>query len=93
MKFRQEHSVDFHFTEAETFKLSAANGFQLMGRSINDILQISLPQLQVNATTTRNLRKRSFADTSENDSELSSDYESQAPKRSRIPSVEIDQLN
>ena len=90
MKFRREHSVDFHFTGPETFILSAANGFRLSGHSINDILQITLPQPQANVTVTRNLRKRGRIESSED--ELSSDYESESEgfKRARTASVEPD---
>ena len=45
MKFRREHSPNFQFTDPETFTLTEANGFSLLGHSVNDILQISFPQL------------------------------------------------
>ena len=88
MKFRREHLVDFHFTGPETFTLSAANGFQLSGHSSNDILQVSFPQLQINAVVTRN-RKRLHAEILED--EVSSDHELEISKRARTASVEVDQ--
>ena len=59
MKFRREHSADFRFTGSETFTIMAANGFQVSGKSINDILHISLsPQSEINAVATRQAIKR-----------------------------------
>jgi hypothetical protein len=54
MKFRREHDVDFQFTGLETFMLKAANGFEVHGRSINDILHVSFPfQTNINVAITR----------------------------------------
>ena len=44
MKFRREHSADFHFTGLETFSLTASNGFQINGQSIKDILHAAVSQ-------------------------------------------------
>ena len=57
MKFRREHKADFHFIDPESFSMIAANGFQLTGTSINDILHTTIPQAQVNAAVTRNATK------------------------------------
>jgi hypothetical protein len=58
MKFRREHHVDFQFTGLETFMLQAANGFEVHGRAINDILHISLDnQPEINVVMTRNTAK------------------------------------
>ena len=55
IKFRREHYADFQFTGLETFVMKAANGFELSGRSINDILHTSLSsQPEVNVVATRN---------------------------------------
>jgi hypothetical protein len=56
MKFRREHYDHFQFTGLETFKMKAANGFELCGRSINDILHTSLSsQPEVNVAATRSI--------------------------------------
>ena len=55
MKFRCEHAVDFRFTGLETFVLLAANGFEIHGKSVNDICHISLgSQSEINVAITRN---------------------------------------
>jgi hypothetical protein len=47
---------NFRFTGLETFEMIAANGFQLPGRSINNILHTSLgSQPEVNVAVTRSL--------------------------------------
>lgn len=58
MKFRRKHSINFLFPGPDTFTLTAANGFSLLGHSINDIFQITMPQLEVNAVMTRTPHKR-----------------------------------
>jgi hypothetical protein len=56
MKFRREHSAHFQFTGLETFEMKAANGFELSGRSINNILHTSLSsQPEVNVAATRSI--------------------------------------
>jgi len=56
IKFRREHYADFQFTGLETFVMKAANGFELSGRSINDILHTSLSsQPEVNVAATRSI--------------------------------------
>jgi hypothetical protein len=56
MKFRIEQKTSFRFTGLETFEMIATNGFQLSGRSINNILHTSLnSQPEVNVAVTRSL--------------------------------------
>jgi hypothetical protein len=50
MKFRKDHKTDFQFTGPETFSTTAAKGFKLTGHSVNDILYITIPQIQANVT-------------------------------------------
>jgi transposase InsO family protein len=90
MKFRREHSVDFQFTGPETFMLTAANGFSIWGNSINDILQITMPQLQVSAVITRSSQKRSLAEISDQES-TSDEHELETQKRVRLSPIRSEQ--
>ena len=56
MKFRREHYADFQFTGLDTFVMKAANGFEFLGKAINDILHTSLrSQPEVNVAATRSI--------------------------------------
>ena len=82
MKFRREYSADFHFTGLETFSLTASNGFQINGQSINDILHAAVSQPQVNAAETRNA-KRKIVEVSSSDDEDSTPTSSTSASRNR----------
>src|SRR5271155_2315978 len=63
MKFRREHKADFKFTSLESFTMTAANGFKLVGNSINDILYTALSsQPQANVAATRCAAKCQIVD-------------------------------
>jgi hypothetical protein len=90
MKFRREHHAEFRFTGPETFKLTASNGFQFIGTSINDILYTPLSIPQVNAVVTRSAVKQKVIENSSDDelsivnSEPESDLDQEQPnKRTR----------
>jgi hypothetical protein len=96
MKFRREHHADFQFTSLESFMLKAANGFEVHGRSINDILHVTLSSLsEINAVSTHrathNALKRSnehidsVNSESESESDSTSDHETNADHESSTP--------
>ena len=53
MKFRQEHIASFHFMKnTDFFTMTAANGFQITGQAIDDILHAHLSsQTEIYALT------------------------------------------
>src|SRR5271170_4983551 len=92
MKFRREHKADFKFTSLESFTMTAANGFKLVGNSIVDILYTALSsQPQANVTATRSAAKRQIVEVMtdvETESEIqersNSESESRQQFRKRI---------
>lgn len=53
MNFRLEFCLDFQFTDWETFMFTASNGFEVHGRSVNQIMHISPgSQPEIKAGTT-----------------------------------------
>ena len=100
MKFRREHNTDFQFTGMETFTMTAANGFQLSGTSINDILHVSFSISQANVAITRSAARRSLIEVSSEPSDTSSELDSTSesedlepiqkrPRQVRSPSPEL----
>jgi hypothetical protein len=55
MKFRTEFHLSFQFTGWETYTFGASNGFAVHGRSVNNIMHLSLGSQpdSINAVTTR----------------------------------------
>ena len=88
MKFRREHKTDFQFTGPETFSMTAANGFKLIGNSVNDILYATIPHIQANVTAnvavTRGSAKRQFVEDTDSASAISEASELERPFRKRL---------